>query len=278
MRSWLVLLAALALVPSSALMQEKGGEDEFGPYEVVANWPQPIPGTDGLHVGIDRRRVRRNAGPGVDRPARHAAAAGRREVRRAASGPGHRRAGAEMAALHLRRRSQRPHGAVVDPARQHLRREGRARAAQDQDEPVRSAEARVDHGRQPAPALQVHLRRQARADVGRSARARRGRAALRPADRHRLAARRHVLRQRRLHEHARRQVLPRRQVPDVVGHVERGQGQPRPERDAHGAQRRGGARSQSSTCRIAPTAASRSSTRTASSSTCGRTFAGRITC
>lgn len=46
MRKWLVLLAALALAPSSALMQEKGGEDEFGPYEPVANWPQSIPGTE----------------------------------------------------------------------------------------------------------------------------------------------------------------------------------------------------------------------------------------
>ena len=32
-------------------MQEKGGEDEFGPYEVVANWPQPIPGMDGWTWG-----------------------------------------------------------------------------------------------------------------------------------------------------------------------------------------------------------------------------------
>ena len=32
-------------------MQEKGGEDEFGPYEVVENWPQPIPGTEGYTWG-----------------------------------------------------------------------------------------------------------------------------------------------------------------------------------------------------------------------------------
>ena len=43
--------------------------------------------------------------------------------------------------------------------------------------------------------------------------------ALRAADRHRVAARRHVLRQRRLHQHARRQVRPERQVPHVVGHA-----------------------------------------------------------
>jgi NHL repeat-containing protein len=33
--------------------QERGGQDEFGPYEVVANWPQPLPdGPDGVkHEG-----------------------------------------------------------------------------------------------------------------------------------------------------------------------------------------------------------------------------------
>ena len=51
MRSSITLLAVLLLVPSSAVMQENGGEDEFGPYEVVANWPQPIPGTDGYTWG-----------------------------------------------------------------------------------------------------------------------------------------------------------------------------------------------------------------------------------
>ena len=50
-RGWIILLAMLALVPSSALMQEKGGEDEFGPYEVVPNWPQQIPGTEGFTWG-----------------------------------------------------------------------------------------------------------------------------------------------------------------------------------------------------------------------------------
>jgi hypothetical protein len=36
---------AAASVPSG----ERGGQDEFGPYEVVANWPQPLPdGPDGV--------------------------------------------------------------------------------------------------------------------------------------------------------------------------------------------------------------------------------------
>ena len=51
MRGWLVLLAVLTLAPTSALVQEKGGEDEFGPYEVVPDWPQPIPGTEGYTWG-----------------------------------------------------------------------------------------------------------------------------------------------------------------------------------------------------------------------------------
>lgn len=38
---------------AGASAQEKGGQDEFGPYEVVANWPQPLPdGPDGVkHEG-----------------------------------------------------------------------------------------------------------------------------------------------------------------------------------------------------------------------------------
>ena len=33
--------------------QEKGGQEEFGPYELVENWPQPLPdGPDGVkHEG-----------------------------------------------------------------------------------------------------------------------------------------------------------------------------------------------------------------------------------
>jgi 6-bladed beta-propeller len=33
----------------AAVAQERGGQEEFGPYDVVANWPQPLPdGADGL--------------------------------------------------------------------------------------------------------------------------------------------------------------------------------------------------------------------------------------
>ena len=40
-RALLSIAAALLFVARPALAQEKGGEDETGPYEVVANWPQP---------------------------------------------------------------------------------------------------------------------------------------------------------------------------------------------------------------------------------------------
>ena len=39
--SAVLLFAAIALMPSSAAMQQKGGEEESGPYDVVENWPQP---------------------------------------------------------------------------------------------------------------------------------------------------------------------------------------------------------------------------------------------
>jgi quercetin dioxygenase-like cupin family protein len=36
---------------TAARAQEKGGEDEFGPYEPVLNWPQPLPDHDGWTWG-----------------------------------------------------------------------------------------------------------------------------------------------------------------------------------------------------------------------------------
>src|SRR5216684_4117879 len=37
----------------AAVAQEKGGQEEFGPYELVENWPQPLEdGSDGIkHAG-----------------------------------------------------------------------------------------------------------------------------------------------------------------------------------------------------------------------------------
>jgi hypothetical protein len=55
-RAKLVPLVLLVLIlPAAAVtsLQEKGGQEEFGPYELVANWPQPLPdGPDGVkHEG-----------------------------------------------------------------------------------------------------------------------------------------------------------------------------------------------------------------------------------
>src|SRR5262245_5625598 len=38
---------------NTRVTQEKGGQEEFGPYELVENWPQPLPdGPDGIkHEG-----------------------------------------------------------------------------------------------------------------------------------------------------------------------------------------------------------------------------------
>ena len=56
-RSFLAVLFITALAqfalsrggaPAAAL-QERGGQEEFGPYEPVANWPLPLPdGPDGV--------------------------------------------------------------------------------------------------------------------------------------------------------------------------------------------------------------------------------------
>lgn len=60
-RNWLLVVGAVVLLAPAASMQEKGsaqvkgGEDEFGPYEPVPNWPQPlagqVPGSEGYTWG-----------------------------------------------------------------------------------------------------------------------------------------------------------------------------------------------------------------------------------
>ena len=46
MRQALSLLAAALISVGAAVLlaQEKGGENETGPYDLVANWPQPVCG------------------------------------------------------------------------------------------------------------------------------------------------------------------------------------------------------------------------------------------
>jgi hypothetical protein len=48
-----LLACAVFVVGAAQSGQEKGGQEEFGPYELVANWPQPLPdGADGVkHAG-----------------------------------------------------------------------------------------------------------------------------------------------------------------------------------------------------------------------------------
>jgi sugar lactone lactonase YvrE len=48
-----LLLFAFTVFTPAAIEQEKGGQEEFGPYEPVPNWPQPLPdGPDGVkHEG-----------------------------------------------------------------------------------------------------------------------------------------------------------------------------------------------------------------------------------
>ena len=50
---WKLAIALLAFLSPAALVQERGGQEEFGPYELVENWPQPLPdGPDGVkHEG-----------------------------------------------------------------------------------------------------------------------------------------------------------------------------------------------------------------------------------
>ena len=112
-----------------------------------------------------------------------------------------------------RRRPQRQADRVVGPAQQDVR-----AAAPRAGQPLRRREARLAGRRRRPRHLQVHPRRQEAGDDGGHAdAARQRRHALQPPDRHRLAARRHLLRQRRLRQHARRQVRQERQVPADLG-------------------------------------------------------------
>ena len=181
-----------------------------------------------------RSRGRRTAcsiRPAATPPATTTASARRASRRRSAAG-----SGATTTCIFVVDRDGKM-VAVVAAARQAVRGDVRARAAQDQDEPVRSREARLGDRRPAARDLQVHLRRQARDDARHEGQARtRRRQAVRPADRHRLAARRDVLHQRRLRRHARREVRQGRQVPDGLGRPAEGSEESRAERVQHGPQ------------------------------------------
>ncbi|MNC84993.1 hypothetical protein D3C83_05640 [compost metagenome] len=114
----------------------------------------------------------------------------------------------------------------------------RARAAPDQDQPLRQGEARLDH-RRPAPHdLQVHLRREAGAQQGTARRPRPRPEHLRSPDRHRLAARRHLLHHRRLRRNACRQVRAGRSLHHRLGPAAEGSEEPGTQRVQHRPQHR----------------------------------------
>ena len=47
------LIGAVSVGRAAMAPQERGGQEEFGPYDLVENWPQPLPdGPDGVkHAG-----------------------------------------------------------------------------------------------------------------------------------------------------------------------------------------------------------------------------------
>ena len=173
-------------------VQERGGQEEFGPYEPVPNWPQPLPdGPDGVkHDGwtwgsvgavfaetpdriwiAQRGELPLPAGAKPWTPYAHAQPVARQRHRQR-RWPGRdvragrqARLGAPLSPRDLRRRSRRQDGAVVAAARQAVRGAVRPRPAQDQDEPVRPREARVGLRRSAPRHPQVHLRRQAGDDA-----------------------------------------------------------------------------------------------------------------
>ena len=46
LRSPVLMISLAVLLAPLAFTQEKGGQEEFGPYQVVENWPQPLPGPE----------------------------------------------------------------------------------------------------------------------------------------------------------------------------------------------------------------------------------------
>ena len=46
LRNYVFMILAAVLLAPIAFTQEKGGQEEFGPYQVVEDWPQPLPGPE----------------------------------------------------------------------------------------------------------------------------------------------------------------------------------------------------------------------------------------
>ena len=174
----------------AAVPSEKGGQDVFGGYDIVPNWPKPLtslPGhekwTWGAGQSVFAESPNRvfvlqrgelpnmprpmtiklpQLGPGVEFPnfrlpwrdATFASPPGALEKdgkvgRRSGRGPaGHR---LQVGALHHRRERQRRHHRGLDAVGQDV-----AAAARRLQEPVRSAEGRLDRRRLPPRDLRVH--------------------------------------------------------------------------------------------------------------------------
>ncbi len=287
--------AATGAAAQSAAPAEKGGQEEFGPYEVVANWPKPLPDEpDGVkHEGWtwgsvgavyaetpDRIWIAQRGELPLPKGAKpwtpysmlnpsQGNATGNGDGLSATCEPTAKR-GWERRYHHVIFVVDRD-GNMVQWWQQHDKlfgRQVRPWTSQDQDEPLRCRKARLAHRRSAARDSQVHLRRQARDDARHHGTARtRRRQAVRPADRHRVAARRHVLHQRRLRRHARREVRQGRQVPDGLGNGSRRIPPTRDRTSSTPCTASRSATTADSTSSIADTGAFRCSTRTGSSST-----------
>ena len=179
----------------AAVPGEKGGQDMFGAYDIVPNWPKPIsslPGHDkwtwGAGQGVFAESPNRvfilqrgelpkhhaaddhQAAPARARhripqfPAAVARRDDRQPPRRARNARrqsgrrfGRRQAGRRLplGALHRRRRCQRQHHRRLDAVGQDV-----AAAARGLHQPLRSGEARLDRRRLPARHLHVQQRRE----------------------------------------------------------------------------------------------------------------------
>ena len=239
---------SFAAVPGSI-----GGQDMFGAYDVVPDWPKPlstIPGNEKWTWGAGQsvfaespNRVfilQRGELPNIERPKRiklpqlgpsiefpigrlpwrdatSASPPGRLETPDGKLGDdsdvGKERRGLQLGALHRGGGRQRQPHRGLDPVGQDV-----AAASLRLHQPLRSGKARLDCGRLPARHFHFHQRwEEAAANHRRAQRARFRRQALLPADVHRVASRRHLLRRRRVREHACRQIRQERKIPDGVG-------------------------------------------------------------
>jgi hypothetical protein len=178
------LIGAVSAGRAAMAPQERGGQEEFGPYELVENWPQPLPdGPDGVkHAGWtwgsvgavyaetpDRIWIAQRGELPLPEGAKPWTPYSLLQPPRTATGntDGLSATCETVAKRGWERRWHHSvfvvdrNGKVVQdwphPRENVRRRSVRARAPQDQDEPVRPREARVDYRRPTPRDLEVHL-------------------------------------------------------------------------------------------------------------------------